>query len=158
MHVIAAKAVAFGECLTDSFNDYIIQVIKNAKALAGALTEKGYNLVSGGTDNHLMLVDLQNKGVTGKEAQNALDHANITCNKNAVPNDPKPPLVTSGIRLGTPALTSRGFKEDDFRQIAEFIDRVITNHTSETVIAQVAKEVEEFAGKFELYADYDGKL
>jgi glycine hydroxymethyltransferase len=158
MHVIAAKAIAFGECLGDGFNEYTIQVMKNAKALADALTSKGYNLVSGGTDNHLMLVDLQNKGVTGKEAQLALDHANITCNKNAVPNDPKPPLVTSGIRLGTPALTTRGFKEDDFRQVAEFIDRVIVDIKNEGALAQIAKEVSEFAGKFTLYKDYDGKF
>jgi glycine hydroxymethyltransferase len=158
MHVIAAKAVAFGECLTDEFNNYIIQVMKNAKALASALTDKGYNLVSGGTDNHLMLVDLQNKGVTGKEAQIALDHANITCNKNAVPNDPKPPLVTSGIRLGTPALTTRGFKEDDFRQVADFIDRVVLNPTNETIIKEVADAVEKFAGKFPLYTEFDNKF
>lgn len=158
MHVIAAKAVAFGECLTENFNQYTIQVIKNAKALADALTSKGYNLVSGGTDNHLMLVDLQNKNVTGKEAQNALDHANITCNKNAVPNDPKPPLVTSGIRLGSAALTTRGFKEDDFRQVAEFIDRVITNFNDEAVIKSVANDVHEFASKFPLYHEFDGKI
>lgn len=158
MHVIAAKAVAFGECLTENFNQYIIQVMKNAKALAEALMNKGYNLVSGGTDNHLMLVDLQNKNVTGKEAQNALDHANITCNKNAVPNDPKPPLVTSGIRLGSAALTTRGFKEDDFRQVAEFIDRVIMNINSEDVIKKVAQDVHDFASKFPLYTEFDGKL
>lgn len=158
MHVIAAKAVAFGECLTENFNQYIIQVMKNAKALAEALMNKGYNLVSGGTDNHLMLVDLQNKNVTGKEAQNALDHANITCNKNAVPNDPKPPLVTSGIRLGSAALTTRGFKEDDFRQVAEFIDRVIMNVNSEEVIKKVAQDVHDFASKFPLYTEFDGKL
>lgn len=158
MHVIAAKAVAFGECLTENFNQYIIQVMKNAKALAEALMNKGYNLVSGGTDNHLMLVDLQNKNVTGKEAQNALDHANITCNKNAVPNDPKPPLVTSGIRLGSAALTTRGFKEDDFRQVAEFIDRVIMNVNSEDVIKKVAQNVHDFASKFPLYTEFDGKL
>lgn len=158
MHVIAAKAVAFGECLTENFNQYIIQVMKNAKALAEALMNKGYNLVSGGTDNHLMLVDLQNKNVTGKEAQNALDHANITCNKNAVPNDPKPPLVTSGIRLGSAALTTRGFKEDDFRQVAEFIDRVIMNVNSEDVIKKVAQDVHDFASKFPLYTEFDGKL
>lgn len=158
MHVIAAKAVAFGECLTDNFNEYIIQVMKNAKALAEALISKGYNLVSGGTDNHLMLVDLQNKNVTGKEAQNALDHANITCNKNAVPNDPKPPLVTSGIRLGSAALTTRGFKENDFKQIAEFIDKVIMNTGNEAVIKTVADDVHSFASQFPLYNEYDGKL
>lgn len=158
MHVIAAKAVAFGECLTEDFNTYIIQVMKNAKAMAEALTEKGYNLVSGGTDNHLMLVDLQNKGVTGKEAQNALDHANITCNKNAVPNDPKSPFITSGIRLGTPALTTRGFKEDDFRQVADFIDKVIVNINDENALKTIGEDVCTFASKFPLYSELDSKL
>ncbi len=158
MHVIAAKAVAFGECLTENFNQYIIQVMKNAKALADALMNKGYNLVSGGTDNHLMLVDLQNKNITGKEAQNALDHANITCNKNAVPNDPKSPLITSGIRLGSAALTTRGFKEADFKQIAEFIDKVVMNFKNEDIIKQVANDVHSFASNFPLYTEFDGKL
>lgn len=107
MHVIAAKAVAFGECLQDSFKEYARQVIRNAKALAEALLERGYTIVSGGTDNHLMLVDLRSKGITGKDAEHALDKAGITCNKNAVPFDTQPPLVTSGIRLGTPAMTTR---------------------------------------------------
>ena len=151
MHVIAAKAVAFGECLTDGFNDYIIQVMKNAQALATALTERGYDLVSGGTDNHLMLVDLRNKGVTGKAAEIALDHSGITCNKNAVPNDTQPPLVTSGIRLGTPAMTSRGLVEDDMRIIAGLIDKVITNVTNEEVFAQVNNEVKELTSRFPLY-------
>lgn len=158
MHVIAAKAVAFGECLTEDFNTYIIQVMKNAKAMAEALTEKGYNLVSGGTDNHLMLVDLQNKGVTGKDAQLALDHANITCNKNAVPNDPKSPFITSGIRLGTPALTTRGFKEDDFRQVADFIDKVIVNINDENALKTIGEDVCNFASKFPLYSELDSKL
>lgn len=158
MHVIAAKAVAFGECLTEDFNTYIIQVMKNAKAMAEALTEKGYNLVSGGTDNHLMLVDLQNKGVTGKDAQIALDHANITCNKNAVPNDPKSPFVTSGIRLGTPALTTRGFKEEDFRQVADFIDKVIVNINDENALKTIGEDVCTFASKFPLYSELDSKL
>jgi glycine hydroxymethyltransferase len=151
MHVIAAKAVAFGECLTDGFNDYIIQVMKNAQALAGALMEKGYNLVSGGTDNHLMLVDLRNKGVTGKAAEIALDHSGITCNKNAVPNDNQPPLVTSGIRLGTPAMTSRGLVEDDMRTIAKLIDKVVTNISNEDVYTQVNNEVKELTSRFPLY-------
>ena len=153
MHVIAAKAVAFGECLTEEYNQYIIQVMKNAKTLAKTLTDKDYNLISGGTDNHLMLVDLQNKNLTGKQAENALDDANITCNKNTVPNDPRSPFVTSGIRLGTAAMTSRGMKEDDMKQIGEFIDKVITNFDKEDVVKQVAGEVKEFTSKFDLYKD-----
>jgi glycine hydroxymethyltransferase len=158
MHVIAAKAVAFGECLTDEFGVYIDQVMANAKALATALTDKDYNLVSGGTDNHLMLIDVQNKNLTGKQAEIALDHANITCNKNAVPNDPRPPLVTSGIRLGTAAMTTRGMKEDDMRQIAEFINRIIMNHDNEAVIKAVGQKVVEFTSQFELYAETDSKF
>jgi glycine hydroxymethyltransferase len=155
MHVIAAKAVAFGEALTDEFDKYTTQVMKNAKALAAALTEKGYNLVSGGTDNHLMLVDLRNKGVTGKQAENALDEAGITCNKNAVPNDNQPPLVTSGIRLGAPAMTTRGLREDDFRQVAEFIDRVISNIDNKNLHHEIKNEVKEFTSKFPLFQKMD---
>ncbi|MFC2131377.1 serine hydroxymethyltransferase [Bacteroidota bacterium] len=151
MHVIAAKAVAFGEALTDDYNDYIIQVMKNAKAMAAVLVEKDYNLVSGGTDNHLMLIDLTNKGLTGKDAEISLDRAGITCNKNTVPYETKSPLVTSGIRLGTPAMTTRGMKENEMKLIAEFIDRVITNYQDETVIEKVKKEVEEMTSKFPLY-------
>ncbi len=153
MHVIAAKAVAFGECLRDSFDRYIDQVIKNAKALSNALLEKDYNLVSGGTDNHLMLIDLQNKGLTGKQAENALDEAGITVNKNAVPYDPKPPLITSGIRIGAAAMTTRGMKEDDMKQIVEFIDKVITNFENESIIEDVKLEVREFASKFPLFKE-----
>jgi len=156
MHVIAAKAVAFGEALTDSFNDYIIQVMKNAKAMADALIKKDYNLVSGGTDNHLMLIDLTNKNLSGKDAENALDKAGITCNKNAVPYDTKPPLITSGIRLGTPAMTSRGMKEDEMRLIAEFIDKVITNYQNDSVIDEVRKDVEELTSNFPLYPELKG--
>ena len=155
MHVIAAKAVAFGEALTDEFDKYTTQVMKNAKALAAALTDKGYNLVSGGTDNHLMLVDLRNKGVTGKQAENALDEAGITCNKNAVPNDTQPPLVTSGIRLGAPAMTTRGLREDDFRQVAEFIDRVISNIDNKNLHHEIKNEVKEFTSKFPLFKKMD---
>ena len=151
MHVIAAKAVAFGECLNDEFGLYAEQVMKNAKVFADALTNKGYYLVSGGTDNHLMLVDLRNKGVTGKQAENALDEAGITCNKNAVPNDTQSPLVTSGIRLGTPAMTTRGLKEDDFRLVADFIDRVITNINDKKVKEDIRNEVKEFTSKFPLH-------
>ena len=153
MHVIAAKAVAFGEALTDGFNDYIIQVMKNAKTLANALSDKDYKLVSGGTDNHLMLIDLTNKNLSGKDAEIALDHAGITCNKNAVPYDTRSPLVTSGIRLGTPAMTSRGFKEKEMQIIADFIDRVIKNHQSEDVINKVQNEVAELTSQYPLYAE-----
>ena len=153
MHVIAAKAVAFGEALTDGFNDYIIQVMKNAKTLANALSDKDYKLVSGGTDNHLMLIDLTNKNLYRKDAEIALDHAGITCNKNAVPYDTRSPLVTSGIRLGTPAMTSRGFKEKEMQIIADFIDRVIKNHQSEDVINKVQNEVAELTSQYPLYAE-----
>jgi glycine hydroxymethyltransferase len=151
MHVIAAKAVAFGECLTDEFDRYTAQIIKNAQAFAGAMSDKGYNLVSGGTDNHLMLIDLRNKGVTGKQAENALDESGITCNKNAVPNDNQSPLVTSGIRLGTPAMTSRGFREEDFRYVAELIDRVITNIDNKALHAEITEEVSRYTAKFPLH-------
>ncbi len=152
MHVIAAKAVAFGECLTENFDRYIQQVLKNAKALADALVSKGYNLVSAGTDNHLMLIDLQNKGITGKDAEVALDNSGITCNKNAVPNDPKPPLITSGIRIGTPAVTTRGMKEKDMKLISDLIDKVLTNIGNETVYKEVENEVKEFTSVFPLFA------
>lgn len=151
MHVIAAKAVAFGEALTDKFDQYIQQVLKNAKALANALLEKGYNLVSGGTDNHLMLIDLRNKNVTGKQAETALDKAGITVNKNAVPFDTQPPLITSGIRIGTPAMTTRGMTEDDMITIANFIDRIITNINNEDVINKVRQEVLDFTSQFPLF-------
>lgn len=152
MHVISAKAVAFGEALTDKFEQYIDQVMKNAKALANALMEKDYQLVSGGTDNHLMLIDLRNKNLTGKDAELALDEAGITVNKNAVPNDDKPPLITSGIRIGTPAMTTRGLKEDDMKTIADFIDRVINNYKDTDKLHQIRNEVKEFTSKFPLFA------
>lgn len=152
MHVISAKAVAFGEALTENFEKYIEQVMKNAKALAKALTSKDYHLVSGGTDNHLMLIDLRNKNLTGKDAENALDEAGITVNKNAVPNDDKPPLITSGIRVGTPAMTTRGLKEDDMQTIADFIDKVITNYKDTEKLHQIKNEVKEFTSKFPLFA------
>lgn len=151
MHVIAAKGVAFGEALTDGFDKYITQVMKNAKALAQAFNDKDYNLVSGGTDNHLMLIDLRNKGLSGKDAEIALDEAGITVNKNAVPNDDKPPLVTSGIRVGTPAMTTRGLKEDDMKTIVDFIDKVITNFQNKEVLAKIRNEVKEFTSKFPLF-------
>ncbi len=126
-HVIAAKAICFKEALSPEYKEYVGQIVKNAKVLAQELVARGFNLVSGGTDNHLMLVDLQNKNITGKDAEHLLDAVNITCNKNAVPNDPQSPFVTSGIRLGTPAVTSRGMKEADMKIIAEAIDICISN-------------------------------
>ena len=151
MHVIAAKAVAFKEALSDEFDDYTKQVVKNAQSMADALIQKGYDIVSGGTDNHLMLIDLRNKGVTGKQAEIALDSAGITCNKNAVPYDTQPPLVTSGIRLGAAAMTSRGFIEDDMKQIAEFIDRVISQCGDSSIAEKVKSDVKEYCSKFPLY-------
>ncbi|MCQ2495443.1 MAG: serine hydroxymethyltransferase [Lachnospiraceae bacterium] len=130
-HVIAAKAICFKEALSPEYKEYVGQLVKNAKVLADELVARGYNLVSGGTDNHLMLVDLQNKNITGKEAEHLLDAVNITCNKNAVPNDPQSPFVTSGVRLGTAAVTSRGMKEDDMKIIAEAIDIVLSNPTGD---------------------------
>ncbi len=151
MHVIAAKAVAFGECLSEEFDFYIQQVMKNAKALAKALVEKDYNLVSNGTDNHLMLIDLVNKGLTGRDAERALDASGITCNKNAVPDDKQSPLVTSGIRLGAAAMTTRGMKEDDMRMIAGLIDKVIRNHGNEEIYTEVRNEVKELTSGFPLH-------
>jgi glycine hydroxymethyltransferase len=151
MHVIAAKAVAFGECLTDEFDEYTKQVIRNAQALANELMTMDYTIISGGTENHLMLIDLRNKNVTGKAAEIALDTSGITCNKNAVPYDTQPPLVTSGIRLGAAAMTSRGMVEDDMRHIARLIDRVISNPTDATVHAAVKEDVKHFCRQFPLY-------
>ncbi|NQW29542.1 MAG: serine hydroxymethyltransferase [Ignavibacteria bacterium] len=151
MHVISAKAVAFGECLTDEFGAYTIQVIKNAQALAKELIAMDYTIVSGGTDNHVMLIDLRNKNITGKQAENALDASGITCNKNAVPYDTQPPLVTSGIRIGTAAMTSRGMNEADMAQIAMFINRVISNIGNADVYESVKNEVKAFCNAFALY-------
>jgi glycine hydroxymethyltransferase len=143
MHIIAAKAVAFGEALTDEFFHYSMQVQKNAKAMAAAFMKRGYHLISGGTDNHMMLIDLRNKNITGKEAENALVKAEITVNKNMVPFDDKSPFITSGIRVGTPAITTRGLVEEDMESIVELIDRVLMNHTNESVIEEVADAVNE---------------
>lgn len=151
MHVIAAKGVAFAEALQSSFTTYTKQVISNAQALANALMGMGYEIPSGGTDNHLMLVDLRNRELTGKAAEAALDHAGITCNKNGVPFDTRSPLITSGIRVGTAAMTSRGLKERDMTTIASFIDRVLTDHKSEQIAASVKSEVREFCSAFPLY-------
>ncbi|WP_298246470.1 serine hydroxymethyltransferase [uncultured Christiangramia sp.] len=140
-HIIAAKAIAFGEALTDEFLHYTVQVKKNAKELAKAFVDKGYQVISGGTDNHMMLIDLRNKGVSGKEAEEALSKADITVNKNMVPFDDKSPFVTSGIRIGTPAVTTRGLVEQDMLKIVEFIDRVITNIESDEELVKVKSEV-----------------
>lgn len=153
MHVIAAKAVAFKEALQPEFNVYAQQVIRNAQALAAQLVKLGFYIISGGTDNHLMLADLRSKGVTGKDAQEALDEAGITVNKNAVPFDDKSPLITSGIRIGTPALTTRGMKEQEMEYIAGLIDEVIRNVGKHDVYKSVAKKVEELCVKFPLYPD-----
>ncbi|MFM2155468.1 MAG: serine hydroxymethyltransferase [Bacteroidota bacterium] len=150
-HVIAAKAVAFGEALTDEYLKYTIQVVKNAQAMAKAFTDLGYHIVSGGTDNHLMLIDLRNKNITGREAENALVKADITINKNMVPYDDKSPFVTSGIRVGTPAITSRGMKETHMKKIVSLIDKVLMNHTNEKVIEKVRGDVNTFMDKFPLY-------
>ena len=143
MHIIAAKAVAFGECLTDEFFRYAMQVKKNAQAMAEAFNKRGYKLISGGTDNHMMLIDLRNKGISGKDAENALVKAEITVNKNMVPFDDKSPFVTSGIRVGTPAITTRGLVEEDMETVVALIDKVLMNHTDEAVLEQVAEEVNE---------------
>lgn len=147
MHIIAAKAVAFGEALTDEFFRYTMQVQKNAQAMATAFVKRGYHLISGGTDNHMMLIDLRNKNITGKEAENALVKAEITVNKNMVPFDDKSPFVTSGIRVGTPAITTRGLVEEDMETIVALIDKVITNHIDETILEQVAEEVNDLMGE-----------
>jgi glycine hydroxymethyltransferase len=146
-HIIAAKAIAFGEALTDEFFRYAMQVQKNAKAMAAAFVKRGYNLISGGTDNHMMLIDLRNKNISGKEAENALVKAEITVNKNMVPFDDKSPFVTSGIRVGTPAITTRGLVEEDMEVIVNLIDKVICNHTNEAVLEEVAEQVNEMMGE-----------
>lgn len=150
-HVIAAKAIAFGEALSDEYLQYTIQVVKNAQAMAKAFIEKGYDIVSGGTDNHLLLIDLRNKNVNGKQIENALVKAHITINKNMVPFDDKSPFVTSGIRIGTPAITSRGMKELHMKKIVSFIDKIVSQPENEKVISKVGQEVKEFMGKFPLY-------
>ncbi|MDD5723766.1 MAG: serine hydroxymethyltransferase [Syntrophales bacterium] len=153
MHIIAAKAVAFKEALEPTFKEYQLQILKNAKALAGALTEGGLRLVSGGTDNHLMLINLTNKGVTGKEVEAALDRAGITTNKNGIPFDTQGPMVTSGIRLGTPALTTRGMKEAEMRKIAHLITYIIDDVANEDRITEVKGEVATLCEGFPLYRD-----
>ena len=151
MHVIAAKAVAFKEALSDEFKVYQQQVLDNAKALADELVKKGFRIVSGGTDNHLMLVDLRSKNITGKEAQFLLDEIGITANRNTIPFEPLSPFVTSGIRLGTPALTTRGLKEDDIREVADIIADVIENREDSAVIEAAKAKVQAICKKFPLY-------
>ena len=153
MHVIAGKAVAFHEASTPAWREYQKQIVKNASTLAAALLERGYRLVSGGTDTHLMLMDLTSRGITGKDAQEALDRAWITVNKNTVPFETKSPMVTSGVRVGTPAVTSRGMGEAEMKEIARLIDRVLSNLGSSAVEATVRGEVQELTSRFPLYQD-----
>ena len=150
-HVIAAKAVAFGEILSDDFKAYGKQVISNAQAMAKAFVAKGYNLISNGTDNHLMLIDLRNKNITGKKAQETLDKAHITLNKNAVPFDDKSPFVTSGIRVGVPAITTRGMQEEHMQVVVDLIDKILMHIDDEKIIASVKEEVRSFMLQFPLY-------
>lgn len=151
MHVIAAKAVAFKEALEPSFVDYSKQVILNAQALSQKLIDLGYDIVSDGTDNHLMLVDLRHRNLTGKECEEALESASITVNKNMVPDDPQPPTVTSGIRVGTPALTTRGMKEDEMRELAFLMDKILTDVRNDLVINRVREQVLDLCNRFPLY-------
>jgi len=152
-HVIAAKAIAFQEALQPSFKTYGKQVIKNAQAMANAFVEKGYKLISGGTDNHLMLLDLRSKNVTGKQAEQALVKADITVNKNMVPFDTQSPFVTSGIRIGTAAITTRGFEEADCVKVVEWIDRIISDVENEYLLEDIRKEVNAFMENFPLYGE-----
>ena len=153
MHIIAAKAVAFKQLSDPAYKEYCGQVVKNAKVLAEALVERGYRLVTGGTDNHLMLVDLRPKGITGRDAEKLLDRVSITVNKNAIPNDPEKPMVTSGIRIGTPAITTRGMKEAEMRQIADLIDRAITHRDDEAELDRIKAEVHALTARFPLVVE-----
>ena len=152
-HIIAAKAIAFGEILTDEFTGYAQQVITNAQAMAKAFVDKGYQLISNGTDNHLMLIDLRNKNISGKKAEQALVQADITLNKNMVPFDDKSAFVTSGIRVGTPAITTRGLKEEHMQFVVDMVDRVLMNADDENNIKTVRSQVNEFMGQFNLYPE-----
>jgi len=152
-HVIAAKAVAFGEVLSDEYTQYAKQILKNAQALAKAFMEKNYNIISGGTDNHLMLIDLHNKNISGKKAEQALVKADITANKNMVPFDDKSAYITSGLRFGVPAITTRGMKENDMQFIADAVDKIITHAEDENIILSVKKSVNEFMQQFPLYPE-----
>ncbi|MAT58324.1 MAG: serine hydroxymethyltransferase [Ignavibacteriae bacterium] len=153
MHVIMAKAVAFGEALQDSFKTYAEQVIKNSKTLAEELVSYGFDIISGGTDNHLMLVDLTNKNVSGKKAERVLEESGMTVNKNMIPFDTKSPFVTSGIRIGTPAVTTRGMKEEEMKKIAVFINRAIENSENESELITIKNEIKEFCFAFPLYPE-----
>lgn len=153
MHVIAAKAIAFGEILSDEFTAYAKQMVANSRAMAKAFTELGYNIISGGTDNHLMLIDLRNKNISGKKGEQTLGKADITVNKNMVPYDDKSAFVTSGIRVGVAAITTRGMKEEHMSKVVHFIDKALMNADDETVLATIAKEVKIFMGQFPLYPE-----
>jgi glycine hydroxymethyltransferase len=153
MHVIAAKAVAFHEAAQPSFSDYAAQIVQNAQALAGALADEGFRIVSGGTENHLMLVDLRPFGVTGKVAQEALDAAGITCNKNAIPNDPEKPFVTSGLRLGTAAVTTAGMGEPEMVEVASLIARALRGVEDPHIAAEVREASARLCSKFTPYPD-----
>jgi glycine hydroxymethyltransferase len=152
-HVIAAKAISFGEILSENFKAYGKQIISNAQAMAASFVKRGYNLISNGTDNHLMLIDLRNKNLTGKKAQETLDKAHITLNKNAVPFDDKSPFVTSGIRVGVPAITTRGMKETHMETLVEMIDKVLMNIDDEKVISVIKSDVKVFMQQFPLYPE-----
>jgi glycine hydroxymethyltransferase len=152
-HVIAAKAVSFMEAMSPDFKQYAKQVISNAKAMATAFMDKGYHIVSGGTDNHLMLIDLTNKGLTGKEAEETLIKAEITVNKNMVPFDKTSPFVTSGIRIGTAAITTRGMNEQDCVRIVDWMDRALTHKDNHSILNEIHNEVNTFASAFRLYPD-----
>lgn len=152
-HVIAAKAVSFGEILSDEFTDYAKQIKVNAQAMAKTFVAKGYQLISGGTENHLMLIDLRNKNITGKKAQETLDKAHITLNKNSVPFDDKSPFVTSGIRVGVPAITTRGMKEDHMQTVVDMVDKILMNLDNESVITEVRSDVKELMKQFPLYPE-----
>jgi glycine hydroxymethyltransferase len=152
-HVIAAKAIAFGELLDNEFTDYAKQVQLNAQAMAKALTDRGYHIISGGTDNHLMLIDLRNKNITGKKAQETLDRAHITLNKNAVPFDDKSPFVTSGIRIGVPAITTRGMKESHMETVVDLVHKVLMNIDDEGTVQGVSRSVKDFMEQFPLYPE-----
>jgi len=151
MHIIAAKAIAFKEALSDNFIEYSLQVVKNAKTLADQMIEKGYKLVSDGTDTHLILIDLSNKGISGKIAEEVLEKAGITVNKNMVPFDKKSPMITSGIRIGTPAITTRGMKEDEILIIAKSIDLALKNYDDDKIIKEIKIKISELCAKFPLY-------
>lgn len=151
MHIVAAKAVAFGEALKPEFKTYQENIVKNAKAFADALTKEGFRLVSGGTDNHLVLVDVRNQGLTGKDAEHLLDEIGITCNKNTIPFDPASPFITSGIRLGTPAVTTRGFNEDDMREVAAIIGLVLKNKDDAAKQQEAAARVAALCAKYPMY-------